>query len=129
MKVRIHILEPKRYYSPTLVHTDYAMQLNFWGADFPDSDNFFSIFLSNSGLNRYGWKNSKFDELVTGARSSNNRTERDRSYLAAQKILLEDQVATIPLNYGRISGLVRPTVRGFDPGPLDWWVFKDLSVK
>ena len=129
LKVRIHILEPKRYYAPNLVQTDYAMQLNFWGADFPDSDNFFSIFLSNSGLNRYGWKNAKYDELVTGARSMNVRADRSRNYMSAQKILLEDEVATIPLNYGRISGLVRPSVRGFDPGPLDWWVFKDLSVK
>lgn len=129
LNVRIHILEPKRYYAAGLVHSDYAMQINFWGADFPDADNFFSIFLSNSGLNRYKWKSERYDELITKARSQTNRSEREKSYLAAQRLLLEDSVATIPLYYGRINGLVRPTIKGFSPGPLDWWVFKDLSVK
>ncbi|MBI3542372.1 MAG: peptide ABC transporter substrate-binding protein [Deltaproteobacteria bacterium] len=129
LNVRIHILEPKRYYAPGLVHTDYAMQINFWGADFPDPDNFFSVFLTNSGLNRYGWSNPHYDELVTGARSLSKRMEREQSYFTAQKILLEDGVATVPLYYGRITGLIRQNVRGFDPGPLDWWDFKDLSVQ
>ena len=105
------------------------MQINFWGADFPDADNFYSIWLANSGLNRYGWKNAKYDELVVGARSLADRAGRERAYLKAQKILLEEQPATVPLYYGRISGLVRTTVKGFAPGPMDWWAFKELSVK
>lgn len=129
LNVRIHVLEPKRYYSPTLVHTDYAMQINFWGADFPDSDNFFSIFLSNSGLNRYHWTNSEYDKLVIGARSLSTNKERDKTYLNAEHVLLANEVATVPLYYSRISGMVRENIKGFDPGPLDWWVFKDLSIE
>ena len=64
LNVRIHILEPKRYYSPELPNADFAMQINFWGADFPDSDNFYSVFQSDSGLNRYHWADARYDELV-----------------------------------------------------------------
>lgn len=129
LTVRIHILEPKRYYSPLLTHSDYAMQINLWSADFPDPDNFYSIFLSNSGLNRYGWKNSQYDDLVLKGRTTSDRKGREKTYTAAQKILLEDSVATVPLYYGRISGLVRKNVHGFKPGVINWWSFKDLSVK
>jgi len=124
--VRIHSLEPKRYYDPHIRHTKYSMQINFWGADFPDSDNFFSIFLSSSGLNRYGWSNKHYDELVTGARSLPSKKEREAQYLEAQHILLEDEVATIPMYYGRIHGLVRNTVTGFNSGSMNWWQFKSL---
>jgi ABC-type oligopeptide transport system substrate-binding subunit len=129
LNVRIHILEPKRYYSPQLKHSDYAMQINFWGADYPDPDNFYSIFLSGSGLNRYHWSDAKYDELVVGARSLADAKARERAYAQGEKILLEDSVATIPLFYGRISGLIRGKVRNFAPGSMDWWVFKDLRIE
>lgn len=129
LTVKIHILEPKRYYSPLLNHSEFAMQLNLWSADFPDADNFFSIFLSNSSLNRYSWKNEKYDELVTSARTSARASARQASYSKAQKLLLEGSVATLPLYYGRISGLVRKSVHGFTPDAINWWTFKDLSLK
>lgn len=128
INVRIHILEPKRYYSPGLVHDDYAMQINFWGADYPDPDNILSIFLSNSGLNRYGWSNDEYDRAIRAGRATAHRREREKLYTAAQEILLRDQVATLPLFYGRISGLVRTDVTGLDKGPMDWWNFRTVSV-
>jgi oligopeptide transport system substrate-binding protein len=128
LNTRVHNFEPKRYYSPQLKHNDFAMQINFWGADFPDADSFYSIFLSNSGLNRNKWKNDEYDRLVTTARSLPDRKAREKAYLQAQKILLEDSVATIPMYYGQVFGLVRDNIHGFDPGPLNWWSFKDLSI-
>ncbi|MEW6055888.1 MAG: peptide ABC transporter substrate-binding protein [Bdellovibrionota bacterium] len=129
LKVRLHILEPKRYYSPQLNYDDYAMQINFWGADFPDPDNFYSIFLSNSGLNRYKWAHEKYDGLVRRARSLPTEKERLKAYREAENILLEQSVATIPLYYGKIHGLVRKHISGFKPGSMNWWIFRDLSIK
>ena len=128
LTVKIHILEPKRYYSPLLNHGEYAMQLNLWSADFPDADNFFTIFLGNSSLNRYAWKNAKYDAFIATARTSSGQKAREAAYLSAQKILLEEGVATLPMFYGRISGLVRKSVQGFAPGAINWWTFKDLSL-
>lgn len=128
INVKNHILEPKRFYDKTMVHTDYDMQINFWGADFPDADNFLSVFLSNSGLNRYQWSNSTYDQLIQLARSEANPTKRNQYFTQAQKILLEQEVVTIPLYYGKIAGLVAKNVKGFDPGPMNWWHLKDLTI-
>lgn len=129
LATRIHTFEPKRYYAPQLKHDDFAMQINFWGADFPDADSFYSVFLGAAGLNRYKWKDAEYDRLITAARSLPEKKARGKAYLQAQKILLEDAVATVPMYYARITALVRPTLQNYDPGALNWMAFKDISMK
>lgn len=128
VNLKIEILEPKRYYSPVLNLTDYSMLIAFWVADFPDPDNFYSIFLSSAGNNRYRWENKKYDELVLQARTFSDPKKREKLYREADKLLLEDEAAAIPMYYGRIRALLRSEVKGFDPNPLNLYLFKDVSL-
>ena len=70
IEIKVSTFEPKRFYSSAVNFGGYHMILTHWTADYPDPDNFFSIFLSTAGNNRVGWKNTAFDSSVRRARST-----------------------------------------------------------
>lgn len=83
-----------------------------WGADFPDPDNFMNMFTSYSGNNFTGWKSPKFDGLVEKAAGEPLAAKRVALYNQAQRLLLEEEVAIVPLFQESINLLVSPKVRG-----------------
>lgn len=99
-----------------------------WGADFPDPDNFMSIFLSKGGNNRTLWKNERYDHLVLEARGLADSKERERRYLEAQKILIEDEAVIIPLYYEPNLALIKPRVKGARLNPLNYLLLRDVRV-
>lgn len=128
-EVNVVVLAPKQFYSPTVSLGGFSLLLNRWTADYLDADNFYSIFLSNAGNNRVGWKNAAYDEHVKKARSLTSSKEREKAYNAAQNILLKDDVIAVPLYYGQNGALVRLKVTGFKPTPTNSYLFKDFSLK
>jgi len=91
-----------------------------WGADYPDPDNFVSIFLSNSGNNNPNWKNKHYDEMVLEARSLQDTKEREKLYLEIQNFLISDQAVIIPLYYEPNLALVRNRVKKLNLNPLNY---------
>ena len=51
-----------------------------------------------------------------------------RLYQQADRLLVE-QVALLPLTYGRWHLLVQPWVRRYRTSPLNWWFWKDVIVE
>lgn len=99
-----------------------------WSADFPDPDNFFSVFLSTSGNNRTGWKNEKYDQAVLTARGGDAKS-RKKSYAEAQRLLLEQDVVIIPLYYEPNMALVRSRVRGIELNPMNSLLLRKVNVE
>ena len=106
----------------------YSSFLLSWGADFPDPDNFLSVFLSRSGNNRTTWKNSDYDELVYKARALKDKKKREEAYISAQKILLNDDVVIVPLYYEPNMALVNKKVRGIFINPMNYLFLRDVYV-
>lgn len=102
--------------------------LEHWAADFPDPDNFLSIFLSNSGDNRFSWKNPEFDQIVNSAGDLTDQAKRKPLYAQAQKILLQDQTVVVPLYYEPIVALVRPRVHGLVVNPVGYLLLSGVNV-
>lgn len=128
LTVRIHTYSPKQFYSPLVSLSGFSMILNRWTADYPDADNFYSIFLSHSGNNRVRWKNPKYDELILTARSLAGQREREKLYIQAHHILTQTEAVALPLYYGKNGALVRPTIEGFRPTPTNSYLFKDFYL-
>ncbi len=99
-----------------------------WSADYPDPDNFLSVFLGNAGNNRAAWKNETFDEQVLAARNSRDPSAREKLYLSAQKLLIEDQAVIVPLYYEPNIALVRPRVKGLELNPLNYLLLKNVLL-
>ncbi len=106
----------------------FAMFEGSWAADYPDPDNFLSVFLSSSGNNRSAWKNSKYDEWVLAARNSRDLSVRKSLYAQAQDLLVQKDAIVVPLYYEPIVGLLRPRAKGLQLNPLNYLYLKDVRL-
>jgi oligopeptide transport system substrate-binding protein len=82
-----------------------------WTADYPDPDGMLrTVFHSTDGLNRPRWHNRRFNTLVNEAAKLNDPYQRIELYRDADRILVAEQAAAVPLGYGRGRMLVKPWV-------------------
>jgi oligopeptide transport system substrate-binding protein len=100
-----------------------------WGADFPDPDNFMSLFTAESDNNHTGWANPRYDELVERAAREADPTERQRLYDQAQQILCEQDVPIVPLFVTASNFAVARRIQGFVTTPMDLYFFDEVSAK
>ncbi len=106
----------------------FPIFLGSWSADFPDSDSFLSVFLSTSGNNRVNWKNSDYDQKVLSGRVAQSAPARAQLYEEAQRILLEKDVALVPLFYEPIMALVKSRVSGFEINAINTLKIRNVRV-
>jgi oligopeptide transport system substrate-binding protein len=89
-----------------------------WGADYPDAQDFYDIFMTGSGNQFSGWSNKTYDDAVTGADAAVNQAKRDAGYESAEKALVSD-APVIFLYQPRAWYVVNPYVRGIIATPSD----------
>jgi oligopeptide transport system substrate-binding protein len=99
-----------------------------WSADYPDPDNFLSVFLSISGNNRTKWKSSQYDAKVLLARYNQTQKARERLYDEAQRLLVEQDVPVLPLYNEPILSLVNPRVKGLQMNALNYLQMKAITL-
>jgi oligopeptide transport system substrate-binding protein len=85
---------------------DGACQLcrSGWYADYPTYDNFmYDLFHTDAiGGNNHGFfSNEEFDSLVDRAKASTDEAEAATLYNQAETLMLNDQIAAVPLNFYR----------------------------
>lgn len=76
------------------------MYLIGWGADYVDPENFLGdLFSTSAEFNFGGYSNSTFDQLVNKASTSHDKLNKQNLYIQAERILCEEDAATIPVFY------------------------------
>jgi oligopeptide transport system substrate-binding protein len=91
---------------------ELPMWFGSWYADYLDPENFLSFLFAGYGPeNRVGYKNPRFDALVSEADSVLDMDRRLPLYAQAEDIVVQD-VAWIPLYFVRDAQLVHPRVKG-----------------
>ncbi|MBN23185.1 MAG: oligopeptide-binding protein oppA [Bdellovibrionaceae bacterium] len=128
LEVQIKPFDNRTFRSQLDLHA-FPLFFGSWGADYPDPDNFMSIFTSEAGNNRFSWKNKEYDKLVLKARYSLKRRDREKLYLEAQKILIEKDAVIVPLFYEPHLALVKPHVKGFELNPMNYLLLRKVNVK
>ena len=89
-----------------------------WGADYPDSQDFYDIFTTGSGNQFSGWSNKTYDEAVTAANAATDQTKRDAGYERAERTLVSD--APVIFMYQPTAWyVVKPYVKGIITTPND----------
>jgi oligopeptide transport system substrate-binding protein len=106
----------------------FPLFLLTWTADYPDPDNFMSVYLGSAGNNRTDWVSEKYDSLVHGARVNQDKKSRELTYLAAQRLLLEDDAVIVPLYYEPNMALVKPQVQGLELNPLNYLLIRKVTL-
>lgn len=127
IQVTLQAFDHKMFRAQLDLHA-FASFESSWSADYPDPDNFLSVFLSDSGNNRTNWKNAEYDSLVLKARSLPPGPARTKLLTQAQKILIEKEAAIIPLYYEPNLALVRSRVQGLELNPLNYLFLKKVNL-
>jgi oligopeptide transport system substrate-binding protein len=93
-----------------------------WLPGYSDPEYYLRLLLhSESRTNEGGYSHEPYDDLIERARRERNDRERLELYHAADRMAVADQVALIPIAYGRSTAIVKPHVHG-------WWEFGKSSA-
>lgn len=89
-----------------------------WGADYPDSQDWFDIFQTGSGNQFNGWTNKAYDDAVNNGDAGADDSKRDAAYETAEKTLVQE--APVAFLDQRIAWwLVKPYLKGLTITPND----------
>jgi oligopeptide transport system substrate-binding protein len=83
------------------VETNPALHLIGWCLDYPDANNFLYDVLHSSGYDvwGFGFRNEEFDSLVEQAQAETDQEVRRELYARAEQILVQEEIALVPLFY------------------------------
>ncbi len=92
-----------------------------WLPGYPDPEYYLRLLLhSQSRTNEGGFAHPPFDALIEEARHERSDRSRLALFHEADRVAVAEQVALIPLVYGRSMAIVKPWVNG-------WWEFGKSS--
>jgi oligopeptide transport system substrate-binding protein len=97
---------------------DYQLYVGGWGADYPDDQDWFDIWMTGSGNVFGGYSNPNYDALVKKADVEPDAKKRQDYYDQAQKILIDDAGGGFLYQRGYMF-LVKPWVQGLTTTPID----------
>jgi oligopeptide transport system substrate-binding protein len=89
-----------------------------WGADYPDEQDWFDIFMTGSGNQFSSWSNASYDKAVTDGDAATDQAKRDTLYNQAGKILVDD-APVVFLNQRARWTLIKPYVKNLTVVPND----------
>lgn len=91
-----------------------------WIADYPDAENYLSVFYSKNPAppNYTRYSNPVFDALFEKAIMETNDSARYKLYQQADQVVMNDS-PVVPLWYDKVVRLVQPNVKGFRANALN----------
>ncbi|PAW72781.1 MAG: ABC transporter substrate-binding protein [Opitutia bacterium Tous-C4FEB] len=107
---------------------DYQVLLGSWTADYLDATTFLDMWLSDSGNNHTGWKSPAYDALAARARTIADPNAR-AAVLAEAETLVLDAAPIIPIYFNTHVYLLHPSVKGWQPTPMDHTDYRYVSLE
>ncbi|WP_317900179.1 ABC transporter substrate-binding protein [Aurantibacillus circumpalustris] len=101
---------------------EYTLFKKSWFADYPDEENFMSLFYSKNfspqGVNFFHFKNEAFDRAYEMVLKEKNEKEKIKLYRQMDSIVI-DEAPVIPLFYDEVVRLVNHHITGLTANPLN----------
>ena len=98
VNVELRQIERKIFYNAQS-RLDYDLSASSWVADYDDPNTFLDLFTANSGNNRTGWKNARYDDLIRRADLQTDPARRAEFFRRAEEILVNDEAPIVPLYF------------------------------
>ncbi|MFN5135653.1 MAG: ABC transporter substrate-binding protein, partial [Chitinophagaceae bacterium] len=101
-----------------------------WIADYPDAENYFSVFYSKnpSPPNYTRYSNPAFDALYEQSNKEPNDSLRYKLYQQMDTMIVND-APVVPVWYDMVIHLVQPNVQNFKPNALNWLELRRVKFK
>lgn len=92
-----------------------------WGADYPDAENFLSLYYSENfapeGPNYSHYKNEKFDQLYLNSFNVSDDKKREKMYREMDSLMMKS-APIVPLFYDQTSIFLQKNIKGFSMSPV-----------
>jgi oligopeptide transport system substrate-binding protein len=98
IEIELRQIERKVFYS-SQSKLDYEISTSSWIGDYNDANTFLDLFMSNSGNNRTGWKNDRYDALIREANQQTDLEKRAEVFRKAETILIAEETPIVPLYF------------------------------
>ena len=119
VEVSLRPMEWKTYLA-TMSTLDYDLCRSSWIADYNDPNTFLDMFLSNSGNNRTGWKDARYDEIIRRANATVELQPRAEIFREAETYLLREVALIGPIySYAGFNYYDPEKIAGIHPNPID----------
>ncbi len=127
VEVKVRQLEPERFLYHLKAEKD-EMFLMGWVADYPHPQNFLEILFRTGGESNYSdYSNPEVDALLDMASVEPDNELSLALYQQAEQKLVED-VASLPLWFGKNYVLSKPYVTGYDLNAMGFAMLNTVSV-
>ncbi len=128
VEVKVRQLEPQRFLYHLKEEKDEMYYLG-WVADYPHPQNFLELLFRTGEENNAGeYSNPEVDALLERAGVELDYERSLMLYQEAEQKLVDD-VACIPLWFGRNYILVKPYVEGYELTPMGYAMLNKVSVR
>lgn len=133
-KINVTLVGNFQSFSNFIKKTDsgnYQMADAGWSADYPDGENFYSLFYSENRAplqNNGNYSNPKFDELYIKSRDLPNGPERYKLFAEMDAIIKEDVPFVLTFNQLAL-GLLQKNVTGFKRNMMDETPYRFFDIK
>lgn len=123
--------QPKNSVNQSRADANYEMSISGWIAGDNNLGYFFILYEDGSAYNYGGYQNEQFNELVTAAKTmhANDVNKQFENYKEAERILLEEDAAQVPLYQSASNYLINTQVKdvGF-PQYAAYFQFRDAYL-
>ncbi len=126
IRIRLHNEEWASFIK-TRQNKEHDIARQGWIADYPDPAAFLDLMESTNGNNDTGWKNAKYDALMTASRKETDPFRRIELLQQAESIVL-DELPVLPLYSYSVNTLLKPYVKGIYPTSLDMHPLNEVCI-
>jgi peptide/nickel transport system substrate-binding protein len=114
----------------TVAQSKVAFFRGSWIADYPDAENYLSLFYSKNkspyGPNYTHYNNKEFDMLYEKSRTETKDSLRYIIYRKMENIVMEDAPVVV-LYYDKVLRFVRKNIEGLEPNPMNLLILKRVK--
>ncbi|MFQ3545474.1 peptide ABC transporter substrate-binding protein [Halobacillus rhizosphaerae] len=97
-------------------------------ADYADPINFLESFITDSSMNRTGWSNKQYDQLIEQAKQETDEAKRWEDMYQAEKVLFDD-MPIFPIHFYNQVVLQKDSVSGIVRHPVGYLELKWADKK
>ena len=127
VEIELRQIERKVFYSAQS-RLDYDLSASSWVGDYNDANTFLDMYVGNSGNNRTGWRNPRYDALILEANQQTDLNHRADLFRQAEAILIGQEAPIVPVYfYAGFTYFNDQKVKGIYPNLLDEHTFQDIS--
>ncbi|MBO0478634.1 peptide ABC transporter substrate-binding protein [Vagococcus fluvialis] len=115
LKINVN-LQPSNNVNQSRREKNYEISLSGWIAGSSEIDSYFNLYVTNSSYNYGNYNNKEYTDLVVKAKTvdANDSNKQFEDYKKAEEILLEQDIAHVPVYQSASNYLVNPKIKNVE---------------